>query len=146
MSKMTRALINIGTLLIMLFGMISIFSISGKVLKTAANLIVLNDNIQYYNEQYRKTDAMTEKALEYMEERENNYYNSEDSIVRGFSNLNTLFKLFAILVALASYPFVLYLLFVQFIRTIVPFAKKRKNQRHRTIGNNNVSRGMKKAL
>lgn len=92
--------INILIVLIFVAGSLAITHISSKVIDTAFDLMILNDNAQFYNEQLCKTDAMTE------EYRENNklrqaIYNSEDTIVRVYSNMNVLLKLFFLFVAVA---------------------------------------------
>lgn len=88
--------------LLLIVGTISIFSCLNRVVLTAVNLIVLNDNIRCYNEAYRKTDEMTEQVEEYFAERAK-YYNSEDKIVNFYANLPTLLKALVLLGALAMY-------------------------------------------
>jgi len=88
--------------LLLIVGTISIFSCLHKIILTGVNLIVLNDNIRYYNEAARKTDRMTDQVEEYFAERAK-YYNSEDQVVHFFANLPTLAKALVLLITLATY-------------------------------------------
>ena len=133
MNKKMRTLINILTLVIMLFGMVSIFNMSGKVLNTAWNLAFLNDNIQFYNEATRKTDEMTQDVMEDIEERDNNFYHSDDIIVRGYSNLNIVLKIAVILVAILSYPLTAFIVALQLIKTIRVALKRKQHKKHSNV-------------
>ncbi len=88
--------------LILIVGTICIIACANKIVTTAANLIVLNDNIQCYNEAARKTDEMTNQVEEYFAER-SEYYNSKDRLVHFFANLPTLVKALVLLITLATY-------------------------------------------
>lgn len=76
---------------------ITIIGLSAKLAWTCAKLAIINDNIQFYNEAERKTDEMTKEAEELFEFREKEFYNSEDFMVRTFSNLNPIVKILVIM-------------------------------------------------
>ena len=101
MRKELKKVVKILTFFCVLVGAITIWRTSLNVLKTAGRLFVLNDNISVYNEQYRKTDEMTAEAEKYFKEREENFYNSDDAVVRLYSNSNALLKVVFFVVALA---------------------------------------------
>ena len=125
--KTTRFVINLLTLCIMVVGMITLHGVNTKILSTTVDLLVIRDNISFYNEQPRKTDAMTTEAEDWFEERQE-IYESEDFVIRTFSNQNTLVKLIIILMTLASYPVMIFIFLVNVARMIP--AKKRKNRYH----------------
>ncbi len=79
-----------------------------KITKTCANLIVLNDNIQFYNDSPVKTDAMTAEAKYWMSERQK-IYDSQDSVIRTYSRQNALFKGVAGIIAFLAIPAVVIL-------------------------------------
>ena len=106
MKKFMRIVIIILTFLALVFGTIEIARMSNKIIVTSAKLVILNDNAQFYNEQPRKTDAMTESYLENDALRQE-IYNSEDDLVRIFSNQHALVKAVILLLALAMYPLLL---------------------------------------
>ena len=58
--------------------------------------------IQDYNVSTRKTDEWTERIEQIQEERQS-IYNSDDWLIRTFSNSNDLFKFAFILLAIGSY-------------------------------------------
>ena len=86
---MRRFVLNVMVIL----GLIVYICNSVKIYKTALELFVLNDNIRYYEEQSIKTDSMTIEAQKDIEIRENDFYNSNDPVIRWFSNLYGLIKL-----------------------------------------------------
>ena len=85
---MRRLVLNVMVIL----GLIVYICNSVKIYKTALELSVLNDNIRYYEEQPIKTNEMTIEAQKDIEIRENNFYNSNDPVIRWFSNLYGFFK------------------------------------------------------
>lgn len=99
---------TLAILSLLIMTLTTLFYCAPKVISTAAKMAVLNDNIQYYNEQYRKTDEMTEGVQKYFDAR-NEYYNSQDTLVHWFANLNSLFKMLVSVAAIASYPMFLYM-------------------------------------
>lgn len=98
-----RTLARLLTILILVVGTIGTFQICSTVIRTGASLIVLRDNASYYNEQYRKTDEMTDAYNRNHEERQK-FYNSEDPIIRGYSNSGTFAKILYLFLAIAMFP------------------------------------------
>ena len=93
---MRRFVLNVMVIL----GLIVFICNSVKIYKTALELSVLNDNIRYYEEQTIKTNEMTAQAERDSEIRENDFYNSNDPVIRWFSNLYGLIKLVVLAVDL----------------------------------------------
>lgn len=89
---MRRFVLNV----LVILGLIVYICNSVKIYKTALQLFVLNDNIRYYQEQSIKTDSMTNEVQIDIEIRENDFYNSNDHIIRWFSNLYGLIKVFVL--------------------------------------------------
>lgn len=106
MQKILRAIIALMTFVALLLGTGVIITASNKIIGTSAKLIALHDNASFYNEQVIKTDDMTEGYLENHNERLE-IYNSEDVVVRTFSNQNFIVKTAILFVALAMYPVML---------------------------------------
>ena len=130
-TKAKRTIAIIMVILALAVGSIELLRISGIVIKTGADLIALYDSACFYNEQIRKTDAMTEDYIENQKLREQ-IYNSEDIIVRTYSNLWTLLKIAGLFLAFASYPLVLYMwlwIGYQFKLMIEDHRKERKKSR-----------------
>lgn len=87
-----RTTVTIVTLLCILLGTGMIEKACWKAVATGTNLMILNYEVRRYNEQLYKTDAMTDKYNEITDKR-NEFYQSEDTIIRVFSNLPTIPKL-----------------------------------------------------
>lgn len=87
-----RTTVTIVTLLCILLGTGMIEKACWKAVATGTNLMILNYEVRSYNEQLYKTDAMTDKYNEITEKR-NTFYQSEDTVIRVFSNLPTIPKL-----------------------------------------------------
>lgn len=102
-AAITRTLVTIVTLFCIVIGAIVLVQNCCKVVAVGTNLIILNDNAQFYNEQPRKTDAMTEDFNEALIER-NKFYQSEGTVTRVFSNLPSFFKLCTWLLAIVGIP------------------------------------------
>lgn len=130
-----KLVINILIVLIFVAGSSTITHTCAKVVDTAVSLIILNDNAQFYNEQPRKTDSMTEDYIENNKLRQE-FYNSEDTVIRVYSNMNILLKLFFLFVAVVLL-FAIPLLWVYCMFAIVcrflykSQARKRKAQKSR---------------
>ena len=75
---MRRFTLNVMVIL----GLIFFISNSVKIHKTAWQLFVINDNIQYYQEQPRKTDEMTVDIIEEFKYREEKFYNSKYNLMK----------------------------------------------------------------
>ena len=108
---------TLAILSLLIMTLTTLFYCAPKVISTAAKMAVLNDNIQYYNEQYRKTDEMTEEVQKYFDAR-NEYYKSQDTLVHWFANLKSLFKMLVVVAAMASYPMFLYMWTVLIVRRL----------------------------
>lgn len=87
-----RNTVTIVTLLFMVIGAITVELTCWKVASAGTNLVILNYNAQCYNERIYKTDAMTDKYNEALSMR-NTFYQSEDIVIRVFSNLPAFPKL-----------------------------------------------------
>ncbi len=83
-----RITVTIVTLLFVLLGVVKAEQICYKIAKTGASLMVLNNNAQE-----QKTDAMTENFTAEKKERNEKFYQSEDLLIRVYSNLPALMKL-----------------------------------------------------
>ena len=83
-----RITVTIVTLVFVLLGVVKAEQICYKIAKTGASLMVLNNNAQE-----QKTDAMTENFTAEKKERNEKFYQSEDLLIRVYSNLPALMKL-----------------------------------------------------
>ena len=121
---MRRLVLNVMVIL----GLIVYICNSVKIYKTALELSVLNDNIRYYEEQPIKTNEMTIEAQKDIEIRENNFYNSNDPVIRWFSNLYGFFK---VLVLAFDVVFGIYAVKESFIFTVNTIFRLFHRRRHR---------------
>lgn len=101
-----NVLVTIVTLFCLMMGAFFITQQSCKIIETGYQLITLSEKAQYYNESINKTDEMTKEYLKNDEERQA-IYNSEDTVIRVFSNLPTLFKAIVLLLAILAIPVVI---------------------------------------
>ena len=108
MNKFIRTAIMILTFLALVFGTIDIIKENNKIIETSVRLIILNDNAQYYNEQPIKTNEMTQKYRENDKLRQE-IYNSEDSLIRFFSNQIAPVKIAILILAILIYPLIVLL-------------------------------------
>lgn len=127
-----RIVIIILTFLALVFGTIEIARMSNKIIVTSAKLVILNDNAQFYNEQPRKTNAMTESYLENDALRQE-IYNSEDDLVRIFSNQHALVKAVILLLAVAMYPLLILVWIRQIYMVTYKFRKYLNIRRKRKL-------------
>ena len=74
---------------------------SVKVLQTARKLFVLRDNMNFYNEQQIKTNAMTTELVAQTITARHELNTSDDFVVSTFANANALAKIACIVAALA---------------------------------------------
>ena len=126
-----RNLAKLITLLIMIVGTITIIKVANKVTWTSFELIGYNFDTQYYNEEYRKTDSMTENYANHVMVKRNAIYNSDEAIVKWFANLPGIIKVLGTIIAVAMYPlFIWYWLGA--ISIIVKRERKRKIHRRRS--------------
>jgi hypothetical protein len=107
------------TILLLASARYILVDISPKILSTAGPLYIIHDNIRFYEKQSRKTDAMTQSIEEQMEYRRAHFYNSDDPVIRMFSNSHFLIKFLLILLALASYPIIIGYLVIKLLIFIV---------------------------
>lgn len=118
MKKEAQGILKIFIICSLLVGIVSLEMIALKVLKTAGDLAILNDNARFYNEQSVKTDRMTQEFLKNEAERQK-IYNSDDSVVRLYSNSHAIIKFMVLIVAgmvVVVVPLsVGYLLFLSFV-------------------------------
>ena len=133
MNKTTRFLVKILTILTLVIGSMTMLQANAEIIKTSGQLLMLRDNADFYNEQYRKTDEMTEAYLANHAERQK-IYHSEDVVVRVFSNQNTFVKLAILVWALASFLLIPYMWLVLIAREI-----RRTVRKHRKSGHKNRS-------
>lgn len=99
-----NVMVTLVTIIAMVFGSFYLLKVvCPKVIYTGCSLIVLHDNTDFYNEQSRKTDAMTSEQEKENQERNDNFYQSEDSIIRTYSNMNAFFKIVLLFLALFAY-------------------------------------------
>lgn len=89
-------------ILLLVFMSAELINANNRIIATAVTLVNISMEIQDYNESYRKTDEWTERIEQIQEERQA-IYNSEDWLIRTFSNNNYLFKIAFILLAFGSY-------------------------------------------
>lgn len=108
MNKQIRKLVNILTILTLIIGSITILQTNGKIFRTSVQLFILRDNASFYNEQYRKTDTMTDEYLKNDLDRKA-IYNSEDIVIRKFSNQNWAIKLVLLIWSSASFVLIPYM-------------------------------------
>lgn len=122
-----RITVTIVTLVFVLLGVVKAEQICYKIAKTGASLMVLNDNAQFYNEQARKTDAMTDTFEAERKERNEKFYQSEDLLIRVYSNLPALVKLaiwFLSLLLMLLIPFFALFIAIREIETEKYFWKR----------------------
>lgn len=111
-----------------IIGSITIIGLSAKLAWTSVKLGIVSDNIQFYNEAERKTDQMTAHAIELFEFREQEFYNSEDFMVRTFANLNPFFKCIVIMADLIILWYMIYM-WSFFGRNIIASRKRKKRRK-----------------
>ena len=87
------------TLLMCILGSISLLTNSWKIIKTSVELADLNCQTQFYNEQSRITDAMTERQ-EVVNKARQAIYNSDDYVISSFSCHNFFVKSVILLTAI----------------------------------------------
>lgn len=88
-------------ILLLVFMSAELVNANTRIIATAGALANISMEIQDYNASTRKTDEWTERIEQIQEERQA-IYNSEDWLIRTFSNSNYLFKIAFILLAIAS--------------------------------------------
>lgn len=89
-------------ILLLVFMSAELVNANTRIIATAGTLANISMEIQDYNGSTRKTDEWTERIEQIQEERQS-IYNSDDWLIRTFSNSNDLFKFAFILLAIGSY-------------------------------------------
>lgn len=133
--KKIRNIVRLLAVLLIVIGSIYTVQVCNKVVVTGLQLIVLRDNASYYNEQYFKTDEMTE-AYNQNHAKRQELYNSEDSIVRGYSNLGSITKALAWIAAVMMYPGIclvwLYIIMNVIFKLERTFKRRRRQRQRRS--------------
>ena len=89
-------------ILLLVFMSAELVNANTRIIATAGTLANISMEIQDYNVSTRKTDEWTERIEQIQEERQS-IYNSDDWLIRTFSNSNDLFKFAFILLAIGRY-------------------------------------------
>lgn len=89
-------------ILLLVFMSAELVNANTRIIATAGTLANISMEILDYNVSTRKTDEWTERIEQIQEERQS-IYNSDDWLIRTFSNSNDLFKFAFILLAIGSY-------------------------------------------
>lgn len=87
-------------------GTVGLYAQMGRITLTGVQLMVLNDNVRFYNGQSRKTDAMTNAIAQDFQAREA-IYNSDDNVIRIYANLPGIVKFLVWILILPLYIFIL---------------------------------------
>lgn len=110
-----KLLVKILTVLTLLFGTVALLQTDFTMIKTAAKLWVLHDNMSFYNEQPIKTNQMT-KDYERDKERKEEIRNSENNVERIFANQNFVGEFVLLVFAVGSIILIPYM-WVDIIRS-----------------------------
>lgn len=125
MKKTSKRMINIMLLVGMLLCFHYLNEVTMKIIGTSIKLYSLMDEIEMYNQNVIKTDEKTSEIELVMSERESKYYNSEDIIIRKYSNLPRGGKFLVLLAIIYSYYWMINRIILK-IRSI--FRKKKKTK------------------
>ena len=104
MRKLIKLGVNILTLFMLAMGTLVTVSYCNKIVTTSIDMLILRDNAIFYMEQ--NLDS-TEEFVQNQELRNEQFYYSEDDVVRNFANQNFLVKTAIFLAAILMYPFIL---------------------------------------
>ena len=104
MEKLRRHVVNILTLFMLAIGTLVVVFYCNKIVATSLQMLVLRDNAEFYIEQNADD---TEEFIQNQELRNEQFYMSEDDVVRNFANQNFLVKTAIFLAAILMYPFIL---------------------------------------
>lgn len=113
---------------LILIGLIAYISNSVKIFVTAGQLIAINDDIRYYEESKIKTNEMTRAIKEEIQTRENDFYHSQDRVIRYFSNLYGFFK---VLVLAFDVVFGIHAVKESFLFTVNTISRLFRRRRHK---------------
>ncbi len=129
--KTLSVMVTIVTLLCLLLGNCTVVRESCKIVGAGGCLMLLNYNATAYDESYRKTDQGAEEYLEIQAEREE-FYQSEDTVIREYSNLPGPIKLAVWFLAVFAIPGVPLLSLLYVIREAYSFSIRRKKEKQRS--------------
>lgn len=130
MKKAIAIVVNILTVLSIFIGSILLVETNVKIVRTAGELMTINADQQYYNESTRKTDEMTAQYEERDAERKS-FYNSDDIVIRVFSNQNAPLKIVILLVSLLMIPAIPLMWVYHILRNITRIKKRAARARER---------------
>lgn len=119
-----KLLVKILTVLTLLFGTVSLLQTDFTMIKTAAKLWVLHDNMSFYNEQPIKTNQMT-KDYERDKERKEEIHNSVIFLEKFFANQNSIGKFVLMVFAVGSIILIPYM-WVDIIRSATSRSKRKR--------------------
>lgn len=128
-----RKIVRLLTILVLIVGTIGTLDASRKIVTAGVQLIVLRDNASYFNESSIITDGITEAYNENNEMRQE-IYQSDDNLVRAFSNMNAFVKLIVFCIAILMFPGIV-LMWIYVIYSIYLNWKRRKRKKSRRIYN-----------
>lgn len=132
-------LVTIVTLLCLVAGTVTVERQCLKIFETGIELMLIRSDATRYNASYRKTDEMTAEFESNDYERQL-IYNSDDTVIRVFSNLPTILKLLVWLVAMAAIICVPFLVLLYILKRIYAI-KKRYERRKKAKTNGIFSKG-----
>ena len=127
-----RTLVIFLTLLILVTGCVSLLQCSAKVVKTGTTLTLIWFSHNQYNEAATKTSQLTQYYNQDEAERKA-LYNSEDWVVRTYSNCNIVVKIVVLLLAMASFLFFPYLVFLFVLESICEYIRKNRIYKRRQM-------------
>lgn len=128
--KVVRTISKILTLLMMVLGTITIIQTCNKIVVTSVELIILRDNAIYYGSMEMQEEYDANNQLRQA------IYNSQDDLVREFSNQDCLVNAGILIFAILMYP----LIMITWMRRAMMFVYRvKKKPRNRKKLTNNIS-------
>lgn len=136
MKGFLRFMVNTLTLLLLSVGTLAIVSYCNKIVTTSLDMLVYRDNALFYIEQ--NVDD-SEEFIKNQEVRNEKFYESQDDVVRVFSNQNFLVKTLIFGVALLMYP-LLFLVWIKELNKcrVLLYRKLRRWKRKRRLQKRSV--------
>ena len=136
MKGFLRFMVNTLTLLLLAVGTLAIVSYCNKIVTTSLDMLVYRDNALFYIEQ--NVDD-SEEFIKNQEVRNEKFYESQDDVVRVFSNQNFLVKTLIFGVALLMYP-LLFLVWIKELNKcrVLLYRKLRRWKRKRRLQKRSV--------
>lgn len=128
--KVVRTISKILTLLMMVLGTITIIQTCNKIVVTSVELIILRDNAIYYGSMEMQEGYDANNQLRQA------IYNSQDDLIREFSNQDCLVKAGILIFAILMYP----LIMITWMRRAMMFVYRvKKRSKNRKKLTNNIS-------